>query len=145
MSRLTTKQYLAARTWLAELWFEDIGHWSQIDTADQRVLHDYFDPTITLSEEETLAHRRTVTAADPSLPQRAGRALHRFRRVMAGELALVPMVYVSPAHGRTKAHSISVRSVLRPTPDYERLARALLSLTPEEIKKLNEGETIRAD
>lgn len=113
--------------------------------ADQRVLHDYFDPTLVRSEQEALAHRRSVTAAHPGLPQRAGKALKRFQMVKARQLEYVPPVHVSAARARQRGHAITVRAVLKPHPDMRALARAMLSLTPEQIDKLRAGRSARDD
>jgi len=135
MPRLTNTHYLITRKWLTELWLSDPGAWASTSPEDQRLLHDYFEPSIPLSPEQALAHRWQVTVAQPSLPQRAGRALKRFRRVVQGELSWVPEPVVSPRRGRQAQHAISVRSVLQPHPDPAKLARIVISVAATEAKR----------
>jgi hypothetical protein len=54
---------------------------------------------------------------------------------------------VSTSHGsaRTKPHNIIVRAGLKEQPDYRAFAKALLSLTPEQLAKLQRGESARND
>lgn len=128
MFRLTNQQYLIDRTWLADIWQQDLAAWAKLSSADQRALHDFFDPSLERSPDQALTYRRGITARDPSLPQRAGRALRRFERVAIGELECVPPLYVAAPRGRQKRHAISVRSVIEPHPDAHRFARLLLDV-----------------
>jgi hypothetical protein len=145
MPRLNNTNFLKAHHWLRQLWLEDIGNYAQLYPPDQTELHLFFCPSKDWSDDKLIEHRQIMSKADPSLPQRAGRALKRFELVRAGELAYLPPVHVTPAKGRQRGHNISVRVVMRPEPDLQRLARALLQLTPEQIAKLKRGEGLRED
>ncbi len=134
MPRLTNTHYLTTRKWLTEVWLTDPGAWANASPADQRLLHDYFEPSIPLSPDQALAHRRQVTTTNPSLPQRAGRALRRFQQVVQLESIWVPQPVISPKQGRQAQHAISARSVLQPHPDLAKLARALLQLAAKQGK-----------
>ena len=109
---------------------KDSRRFGSLTPGDQRALHDYFQPSKDLPPEVRLAHRATVTAARPSLPHQAGRALSKLRnppdalpvhRQSGGQIRAV-------TSGRGRQRNITVRAVLRPEIDYPKLARALLML-----------------
>lgn len=55
-----------------------------LGATEQWDLFQYYLPHKAHKRAELLAHRREVSALDPSLPQRAGRAFGRWRRIREG-------------------------------------------------------------
>lgn len=131
MSRLSNAPFLAAHHWLRQLWLADLSSYAQVSERDQIELHLYFCPSKDWSDDKLLEHRRIISKADPSLPQRAGRSLQRFKRAQAGEVVYAPRVYESPARGRQRGYAITVRGVRTPEPDLHKLARAVIRMTEE--------------
>ncbi|WAC90165.1 hypothetical protein [Mycobacterium sp. Aquia_213] len=82
-------------------------------------MHRFYQPASDLTESELLVHRRAVKVADPSLPQRAGRAYARFSR---GDTMLV---------GGNQG--IIVRSVVRPEPDLRLLVKAAIAIAKKDL------------
>jgi hypothetical protein len=128
MSRTST-YHLATHTWLRSLWLEnDASVFAELSPRDQRYLHGFFAPSEPWSDEELLRYRQLVTGRQPSLPQCAGRAVVKLRRVLAGERVYRPPALVSAGGKGRRPHRITVRRVVRPKPDTDRLARALIDL-----------------
>ncbi|WP_157931080.1 hypothetical protein [Mycobacteroides abscessus] len=96
-----------------------MGWFGYLSAQEQWDLHKYFLLTEHLSDVELLEHRRTITEEKPSLPQRAGRA---FSCLEHGTWKKVPPTQL--ANGR----SISVQGIMRPKPDLELLAKAVVLL-----------------
>lgn len=55
-----------------------------LGVSEQWDLFQYYSPHKAHERTELLAHRREVSEFDPSLPQRAGRAFGRWRRIREG-------------------------------------------------------------
>lgn len=88
-------------------------------------MHRFYQPASDMTATELIAHRRSVTAADPSLPHRAGRAYAKLSR---GEWSRAT---TRTTNGRT----ISVRSVVRPKPDLRLLAKVYIRMAREDMKE----------
>ncbi|OMC15983.1 hypothetical protein A5735_01335 [Mycolicibacter heraklionensis] len=80
---------------------------------EQRALHDYFLPSKKLSDVALLAHRHQVTIEQPSLPQRAGRALARCQSNMAEFAVHPPVPYVRQPGKRIHRSAGEYRVVVR--------------------------------
>ena len=105
---------------------------------DQLTLHEYYRPAEPLTDHEALAHRRRAGHESPSLPQRAGKIYALLLRKIAREeerrrhpLPAAPIRRV----GHKRIYNIRVRGLARPTPDYDKLARALLEHARNEAEK----------
>jgi hypothetical protein len=127
MPRLSNKDYLATR-----LAFRDVDAWLHaLDLDDFIAVHRFFAPAKQFTDEEALAHRRAVTAKDPSLPHRVGKILRKqpvkasvaeqqvAREVGAGAGAPVAV----GSAGREQ--QLIVRGVLRPEIDLRKLAQII--------------------
>jgi hypothetical protein len=99
------------------------GQFGYLSSNDQWDLHRFYRLTSHMTDTELIAHRRSVTKADPSLPHRAGRAYAKLSR---GEWQ--PAVYAGTANGK----AIMVRSVVNPQPNAELFARALIELAKQQ-------------
>ena len=145
MPRLTNSDYHATRAWLAELWQNNKGWFSYLSAAEQYALHDYFVPSKHLSDEALLEHRQTITKQRPSLPHQAGKAASKLDRIVTKGPQVID---TTRAVTRTalkaksgKARNLTVRAVMRPEPDFHKLARALIALKTAELKQRKEDET----
>lgn len=128
MPRLSSKHHLAARRSLCE-----VRSWLyELDPDDVVAVSRFFAPTKHFTEAEALAHRRTVTAKDPSLPHRVGKIMRK-RHVEASlvekEIARAtdtatpaPIAIGRPGHEQ----QLIVRAVRRPGVDVRQLAQIFI-------------------
>ena len=80
MPRLTNRDYLTIRHFLTRLWDQDDGHsYAALPGYAQRELHDFYAPTVYMTDEDAVAHRMAMTKTFPSLPHSAGRAFEALR------------------------------------------------------------------
>ena len=80
--RLSNTQFLQAHRDLQRLWQHDRAAFAELTSAEQWQLHDFFRPSKDLTDEQLLNHRRVISQTRPSLPQQAGRALHRLEEYL---------------------------------------------------------------
>lgn len=137
MPRLTNLDYLSIRHFLVRLWRQSDGSsFAALPAYAQRELHDYFAFTVSMNDEDALTYRVEMTAAFPSLPQSAGRALEALRahlegrphRLFAAHRKASSQMGVIAGSERT----VRVDAVSRPDVDVEALARALRQLADRE-------------
>jgi hypothetical protein len=102
------------------------GAYSLLSPTDQWAIHNYYMPTIELSDQELREHRISATTIDPTLPQRAGRAHGKLKR---GERSKID--YAVMPNGRT----IAIRSVVRPQPNLKLLMRACLEMAKRDLEE----------
>lgn len=121
MPRLANSNYLFLRTYLCELWSTDQHRFGLISSQDESYLHQFFCPSVVLTDDEALVHRAQITKEDPSLPQCAGRALRHLANPKPDPKA---RVRVPVGVGSRNVRVVS--AVHRPDPDIKRLARALM-------------------
>lgn len=119
MPRLTNPDYLHQRQQLMQLYRDDDAVFSHLAPQAQHDLHVFFQTTNVGTDQELLEERARLTAEDPSLPQRAGRAY------AALDMTKPRRERVGVPAGRG---GIRGRGVMRPDPDAEQLARAFLTL-----------------
>lgn len=125
MPRLTPSTYLIHHQQLKTVW-ETHQYWfAALSPNDQWALHQFYKPSVNLTATELLAHRRAVTAADPSLPHRAGRA---YAKLSHGERSRA-------IAGTASSRAITVRSVVRPEPDLRLLAKVYIRMALEDMKE----------
>ncbi|MGW4533765.1 hypothetical protein ACWEOI_22735 [Nocardia sp. NPDC004340] len=100
-------------------------------------LHKYYRLTKHLSDRELITHRQTITKSDPSLPQRAGKALGQLCAVIAYSEAHPPAPYLpgTPKKPRPKNSVITVKAVANTDTPMNKLAKALLELARESQRK----------
>ena len=137
MPRLTTRDYLTIRHFLIDLWNENDGQaFAVLPGYAQRDLHDYFAPSVPMTDHEALDHRKQMTKAFPALPQKAGRDFEALRASLEGR----PNQMVDRHRAKTtrtfkvggKTRTIRVAAVSRPQIDTHYLAKALLQLVKED-------------
>lgn len=138
MPRLTNKDYLTIRLFLTRLWDQDDGgSFAVLPGYAQRDLHDFFAPTVSMTDEYAVTYRVQMTKAHPALPQSAGRAFealrasleHRPNQMVDRHLENITGVY--KVGGRNRR--IQVTSVSRPKLDTYYLAKALVQFAKEDV------------
>lgn len=138
VSRLSDATYLLQYSRLKTEWESSSGSvFVVLSPTDQWALHDFYVCTKKLSVDEVLAHRRTVTVAQPSLPQRAGKAFKKIE-VFLDMPPRVPMAPVHPDGRRRKAgakRNIWVQSQVRPDIDPNVLAKIVVQHVLEQHAK----------
>lgn len=142
MPRLTNKQFLQQHDLLAHAHRDEPLIFGSVSTTEQWALHDFFAPAHDLSSEELLAHRRTITEEQPSLPHRAGRALAHVRANFTkayvsanGDRKVFHHVLSHLAPGTSTPtrgdHSLRVVGVANPEPNRELYLKAILSFVDQ--------------
>jgi len=130
MPRLTDANYINQRKKLRSDWYDRNGHaFGYLSGPEQRDLHLYFAVTKDLRENDRLRHRAEISKADPSLPQRAGRAY----AAIAPHLDDDWPKQVAPISRANR--KVVVRGIARPELDVEKLSKALLAMIREDIEK----------
>ncbi|WZH35538.1 MAG: hypothetical protein PIR02_12215 [Microbacterium enclense] len=136
MSRLTNTTYLTNRSALGEYWKRSELGWSRLNFEDQCTLHEYYEPSMDLTDDEAIMYRQAVTAKWPSLPHRAGKAYAEFTKVIA-QLEAAPQ-RPKRALGRrrtNKSYVIRTDALVRRDVDFDKLARALLAIARDKAEK----------
>lgn len=113
MPRQTSRKYFESRGLLTRWWSTNATTFGLVSQIDQRYLHDYFLPSVSMSDEDLLRYRKKVSAGQPSLPQCAGRALKKLQAAIEA--------------GQT-ASGLNVRAVARPSVDADAMGRVLAKL-----------------
>jgi hypothetical protein len=134
MTRLTNPTYFAQHHQLKTEWLSPGGGaFFMLTPKEQWELHTYFEFTRTLSDEELIAHRKSIT--DRSLPQRAGRAFaklllftNRLEKYQ-GQAVRRP-----PIKSRKKGAPYKIRIVSEVNPDIDPkvLAKVLIEAARED-------------
>lgn len=93
------------------------GAFSLLAPNEQWDLHNFYLVTQEMTVTELQLHRQVVKSIDPSLPQRAGRAYAKLER---GDWKRIDYA-VTP-----KGRAITIRSVVKPRPDYAKYAKTLI-------------------
>lgn len=116
MPRLTGPDFIQTHHQLREWWLEKEILYAHLEPREQWDLHAYFQSSKGMNGEDLLEHRKTAAKQDPSLPQRAGRALSRIRKCAV------------PAEKRKRTGHIKVYPLVNPEPDFRQLARAFIAI-----------------
>lgn len=138
MPRTTNGAYLKRRSTLTDSWTRHEYGWSNLSFEDQCTLHDYYKPSMGLTEDPAISYRQAVTAKWPSLPHRAGKAYAEFTKVIAQLEAAPPQPKRIPGRRRTnKSYAIRTEGLVRPDVDFDKLARVLLDIARDQAEKKN--------
>ena len=134
MPRLSTTKFLDHYRTLRYLWLNAPGAFASLTHQEQRLLHDFFQPSEDLAEWQLIEHRRQVTLVHPSLPHSAGRVFKKLQPLhdnhtvgKSHRAARIPRQKVRSDNGT----AIRVRAIVRPQPDARLMWRALLILARE--------------
>jgi hypothetical protein len=137
MPRLTFNDYLKQRAFLRLAWEQFDQLYSLLTPDQQWALHRYYQPITDDTDEFLKRNRAGVTKQEPTLPARAGRLNAQLHRVYEASLVAASAHQSTPPKSRPRTRStgagltqsrISVRGIVRPTPDLRKLARALAEM-----------------
>jgi hypothetical protein len=127
MTRLTLLTYTAQHYQLKKEWFsEGGGAFIMLSPTEQWALHSYYEFTKKLSDSELLAHRRAVSRAQPSLPQRAGKVFSKLRLFRDGLPAYREERSRAPKRRKGAQSQLTILSEVHPEVDVPMLVSALL-------------------
>lgn len=128
MARLTDTTYLATHQELRSVWLEDPARFALLNAGEQWALHGYFVLEHNLTDDGLLAYRREVSKVDASLPQRAGKALTKWR-MKEVPLAAYRERSHSPAVGtkRSRDYAVAVFSLVHPEINPQKITRAVIA------------------
>ena len=127
MPRVTDQEHIARYRALHRVWLEHQGWFRYASAQSQWYLHDYYQPSLELTDEQVLAHRRDVRELRPALAQQAGRAyVGLLVGMFEGVHELGALTTVVSARGKRKPRRVCVSAVIRPMPDPEVIARAVV-------------------
>lgn len=130
MSRLSNKQFLVIHDQLKRIWLNHPSTFARLSAADQFHLHLYFQPDSKLSATEPITHSQHITAEQPTLPQKAGRARVKLLAAItdgANPVFTGRTVHSFDSQGRPRI--ITVRAIMNPEPDTRLLVRVILDMT----------------
>lgn len=130
MPRLTHTTYTLQHHQLRREWLDRHGlAFTMLSPTEQILIHDFYEPSKSLTDRQLKAHRDAITKIRPSLPHQAGKAFVR----IAPFLDVVPAPLPSP--GRGKPYSVKVTSLVNPQIDPERMARILMDIVRSSTSK----------
>jgi hypothetical protein len=135
MPRVTFAGYLKRRSKLVhEYTRHDSNAFVVLESHQQWGLYEYFQPRRQLTDNELMAHHEACAQQDPSLPQRAGRAYGRIEPILA-----IPdeqrTTGVDQFVSRYGTKEVMVWPKVRPEINYKQVARALILLARNEMKR----------
>jgi len=138
MPRLTSRDYLTHRQFLRQYWEErDGAGFADLPLHYQRDLHDYYAPSVPISEKQALRHRAEITKAFPSLPQKAGRAYQAIRAAKDKTPNMIAETHRAKTTSNVviagKERSIRIAGIAKPEIDHYRLARAMVNLMTADV------------
>lgn len=122
MPRLTNQNYLRSHAQLRKLWLDNPRSYDDLKPNEQWALHEFFVPYEDCPDAELLTHRQRMTKQDPSLPQRAGRALAQYRQILAGRKS--PVVVTASPPGR-QGYPVVAHALMRPEIDMNKLSAGI--------------------
>ena len=128
MPRLTNAAYFRQHELLRLSRGESHLGFALLSPTEQWDLFRYYLPHQAHPDRELLEHRVQVTALDPSLPQRAGRAFHHWSRIEAALPAYKAWAAKQPQSVSQKDRRIKVFSEVNPELDPKQFAEIIVEL-----------------
>ena len=132
MPRLTNQSYLSQRHQLRDICADNARNaFPLLSASAQWSLYAYYLPQEQLSDQQLLEHRVDITALDPSLPQRAGRAFPRLKLLGERLPAFREASSTAPKRAKGSATELHVFGEVKPDLDAERMAQILIAIYRE--------------
>ena len=130
MPRLTNQSYLLQAHQVRDHWRDESkSAFFLLTPTEQWSLFTYFAPSERLTDDELVFHREDISSYDPSLPQRAGRALTKLwtasKRLEEYRAQVIPMPRSRMAKNAEKR--IVVFSEVHPVMDPAKMAQILMN------------------
>ena len=145
MSRLSDHAYIENYRLLRADHEGDRAAFVLLSAGEQWDLFQYYLPHKAHKRTALLAHRREVTDLDPSLPQRAGRAFSRWRRIRESLPGYREYAASRPRMKKNAEKRIVVYSKVTPEPDAARLARIIVDAARERASSLSTMRVTEVD
>jgi hypothetical protein len=131
MTRLTNTTYLTQHHQLKAEWFSESGGvFIMLSATEHWALHSYYEFTKHLTDSKLLVHRSVITQAQPSLPQRAGKAIAALA-VFADRLERYRQVPHPSTRKKGSPYEIRILSEVNPDLDPAEFARILIEIARE--------------
>lgn len=128
MSRLTQTNYLRNHELLRADRAANRQAFVFLSASEQWDLFAYYLPHELREAAALLAHRQEISRLDPSLPQRAGRAFHHWRRIEAALPAYKAWVTKQPHLTSQKDRRVKVFGEVNPELDPKKFAEIIIEL-----------------
>lgn len=132
MPRLSSSDYYKRYKYLNYVWREQQGVFGELTPRDQWDLHAFYELSKSKSKEECVAYRQQMRKERPGLGQTAARAFLRF------EVAYERYKNPKPVRKSTKrgpVTGVTVKALVRPKIDWEKLARVYLDAARRKLEK----------
>jgi hypothetical protein len=131
MPKLTNHSYLLQAHQIRDHWRDGSKNaFFLLTPTEQWALFTYFAPSEKLTDDELIIHREDISSYDPSLPQRAGRALTKLwsasKRLDEYRAQVIPMP--RPRMAKNSEKRIVIFSEVHPAMDPARMAQILMAL-----------------
>lgn len=124
---------------LRQLWLDHQDVFSYLSPERQWQLHDYFKPDKDFSDGELLEHYLQAAKERPDLPAQACEALAELQHILrGGKPAFEPVSVPNEKYGKRQGR-LTVRALVRPEIDYDKIALATL-LHAQRIVREEEGK-----
>ena len=104
-----------------------------LSPTEQWALHSYYEFTKHLTDNELLAHRAVISKAQPSLPQRAGKALARLA-LFSKRLEIYRATPHAKPRNKGAPYQVRVISQVNPDIDPKVMAKILIEVARERSK-----------
>jgi hypothetical protein len=155
MSRITPSQHYERYQFLRTAWREFNKLYALLSLRQQWQIHEFYQPSKELTQAELTAHIKELHHTNPALVHQAGKHVHLMMRVfrhISSELGvpkleqahalntLIQRVNPSPVVTTKNDRRLTIAAVARPTPDMDKLAKALVMLA----KQMNNGDQSNA-
>lgn len=133
MSRLTNRAYISTHQELHAAWTADPTSIFLLSALDQWALHEYYRPSDNLDDAALIEHRHAVSTPGSSLPQRAGRAVTKWR-VKQTQLETYRSTPRPSRRGTKRSQNYEIRlfAEVKPQLDPDEFARIILQARAEE-------------
>ena len=108
---------------LTHLWDAHRQQFSLLSPIAQLELHRFYLPTVDIEEHELASYGQYINAREPSLAHTAGK-----------HFALLTRHARHASMTISSSGTMSVRSILKPEPDVQKLARAFMKLAEHQLR-----------
>ena len=130
MPRLTNQSYLLQAHKVRDHWRDASKNaFFLLTPTEQWTLFTYFAPSEKLADDELIIHREDISSYDPSLPQRAGRALSKLwaasKQLEEYRAQVVPMP--RPRMKKNSEKLVVLFSEVHPVLDPAKMAQILMN------------------
>lgn len=145
MARLTNHDYLKNHELLRANRASNSTAFVMLDASEQWDLFQYYLPHKAHKRAVLLAHRREVSELDPSLPQRAGRAFSRWRRIRERLPGYREYAASRPRMKKNAEKRVVVFSEVHPELDAARMARIIVETAKQRVSSFPTVSVSEAD